>query len=150
MTPYRRQEIEELIDSIVDPAMKEHWSKQLAMSVDMDLSGLSHIQKPFDDEQSGGKDESEPSRRTYVFQWFQQDDATEAYESLVVHTAGSGRALALFEQNAAAGTLAQVSPRCEVLALDADDCRTCFGAGKLSIRGKQRTPCEACNGSGKR
>lgn len=135
---------------IADPDRRKHYREQLALAAELDADGLLDGCKPLDDVARGVGDPA-PSRRTYVFQWFARDE-TAACESLVVHTAGSARALALFEQNAACGALVhseEVSPRCEVLALDADDCRTCFGAGKLSMRGKQREACKTCGGTGK-
>lgn len=147
-TKEERKRLEALIDAIADPATKEHYQKQLAMADDIEADGLLEGLLPL---QSDGAGEPERRARTYVFQWFRKGE-TEAMDSLVVHTAGSARALTLFEQNAAAGALMHdihVSPRCEVLALDADDCRVCFGAGKLTLKGKKRSTCEACVGTGK-
>ena len=38
-----------------------------------------------------------------------------------------------------------------ILSLDADDCRKCFGAGKVTPAGKQKVvECDNCKGTGKR
>ncbi len=150
MTPEQRKELETLIDAIAEPETKEHYREQLVMAEDLEGDGLLTDSLPLTPVLRG---EAEPVTyaRTYVFQWFRRDEL-HAYDSLVVHTAGSERALALFEQNAACGALVHnehVSPRCEILSLDADDCRTCFGAGKITVQGKRYMPCDNCKGSGK-
>jgi hypothetical protein len=148
MTPEDRKIIESLISSVTDPAMQERYREQLAMADDLEGDGLLTGRLPVVPVLRG---DPETHSRTYVFQWFRKDES-QACDQLVVHTAGTMRALALFEQNAASGALIHdehISPRCEILSLDADDCRTCFGAGKLTRQGKQRLPCEDCNGTGK-
>lgn len=150
MTDHERRVLQDLIDAIVDPETREHYQKQLAAADDLECEGLLEGLLPLQPPLLGRQEERKLSR-TYVFQWFRKDE-TEAMDALVVHTAGTERALALFEQNAAAGALVyneHVSPRCEVLSLDADDCHVCFGAGKLTVKGKQRSTCAACAGSGK-
>lgn len=155
MHPRRRQGLEALLADIQDPATKEHYRAQFAMEDELQTDGLLDGQLPFAAGSSvtgGALRSAEPSARTYVFQWFKQGEDA-ACESLVVHTAGTAYALALFEQNAASGALVHnehVSPRCEVLVLDADDCQTCFGAGKLTPSGStQSVDCKACYGAGK-
>lgn len=151
MTSEERKRLEELIDAIADPDTKEHYRQQLAMATDVEADGLLDGMLPLQPLLQGRADEPVKHARTYVFQWFRMGE-TEAMEALVVHTAGSERALALFEQNAAAGALVHdvhVSPRCEVLALDADDCHVCFGAGKVTLKGTKRSTCAACEGTGK-
>jgi hypothetical protein len=152
MTPQQRKELEDLINKIADPEEREHYLQQLAMSDELDQEGILPDRLPL---HRPGLESDEPQTRsrTYVFQWFREGERV-ACESLVVHTAGTDRALALFEQNAASGTLVHsetVTPHCEILSLDADDCRTCFGAGKVTVRGKQKVvACERCDGTGKR
>lgn len=152
MTPEQRKELEDLINKIADPEEREHYRQQLTMSDDLEGDALLLDRLPLHYPELEGS-EPEPRSRTYVFQWFRQDERVPC-ESLVVHTAGTERALALFEQNAASGALVHnehVTPRCEILSLDADDCRTCFGAGKVTVQGKQAlVACERCAGTGKR
>lgn len=152
MTPGERKQLEALIDAIVDPKAKEHYQKQLAAADDLERDGLLDDRLPLVPILRGRDDEPVAHARTYVFQWFREGESGPC-EQLVVHTAGSTQALALFEQNAASGTLVHaetVTPRCEILSLDAGDCRVCFGAGKVTPKGKQRSStCEACAGSGK-
>lgn len=150
MSPEERRRLQELIDAIADPDAKEHYRQQLAMADDVEADGLLQGLLPLQP-LLGAPDEPVKHSRTYVFQWFRQGESGPC-EQLVVHTAGTAEALALFEQNAASGTLVHaetVTPRCEILSLDADDCRACFGAGKVSLKGKQRSTCEACAGQGK-
>ena len=154
-----RRQLRALIDAIVDPETKEHYRSQLSAAERLEDDGLLDDRLPMEPVLRG-KEEPHVLTRTYVFQWFRGSEGAtlgpggEALcEQLVVHTAGTEKALALFEQNAASGTLVhtdQLSPRCEILSLDADDCRTCFGAGKLTKQGKQREPCDVCGGSGKK
>lgn len=152
MTDAERKRLEELIDAIADPDMKDHYRQQLAMADDLEGDGLLDGRLPLTP-LLVGRDDDEPKRqRTYVFQWFREGESGPC-EQLVVHTAGTEHALALFEQNAASGTLVHaetITPRCEILSLDKDDCSVCFGAGKVTLKGKQRsTTCEACAGQGK-
>ena len=151
MQDHERKRLEELIEAIADPDTKEHYRQQLAMADDVEVDGLLQGLLPLQPLLGGAPDEPEKHSRTYVFQWF-RDGESGPCEQLVVHTAGTDRALALFEQNAASGLLVHaetVTPRCEILSLDADDCRVCFGAGKVTLKGKQRSTCEACAGQGK-
>jgi len=151
MTPTERRRLEELIDAIADPATKDHYRQQLAMADDVEGDGLLAGKLPLQPLLGGAPDEPVRHSRTYVFQWFREAESGPC-EQLVVHTAGTAQALALFEQNAASGTLVHaetVTPRCEILSLDANDCRVCFGAGKVTLKGKQRSTCEACAGQGK-
>lgn len=151
MTDAERKRLEELIDAIADPAERDHYRQQLAMADDVEGDGLLDGRLPLGPALVG-RDEEPTRQRTYVFQWFREGESGPC-EQLVVHTAGTERALALFEQNAASGTLVHaetITPRCEILSLDKDDCRVCFGAGKVTAKGKQRsTTCEACAGQGK-
>ena len=150
MTPADRRQVEDLIDAIADPDMKDHYRQQLAMADELEADGLLDGQLPLIPLLAGRDDDEPGLQRTYVFQWFREGESGPC-EQLVVHTAGTARALALFEQNAASGTLVHaetVTPRCEILSLDANDCRVCFGAGKVTLKGKERSTCEACAGSG--
>lgn len=151
MSPEERKQLEALIDAIADPDAKDHYRQQLAMADDVEADGLLDGLLPLKPLLVGREDEEPTRQRTYVFQWFREGESGPC-DQLVVHTAGTDRALALFEQNAASGTLVHaetVTPRCEILSLDADDCRVCFGAGKVTLKGKERATCEACAGQGK-
>lgn len=169
MDERERKELEGLIDAIHDPATKERYGKQLRQQTDLEGDGLLDERLPLEVGLQGETagvpasvaqtfvDPPLPGAgaptlaRTYVFQWFREGQQSPC-EQLVVHTAGTEKALALFEQNAASGTLVHaetITPRCEILSLDADDCRVCFGAGKVTVQGKQRSTCKECAGSGK-
>lgn len=146
-----RAQLEALINTFTDPDVREHYRQQLQLQAELELDGLLDDRLPMNPVLRG-RNEPEALSRTYVFRWFREAQDAPC-EQLVVHTAGTEKALALFEQNAASGTLVHaetVTPRCEILSLDADDCRVCFGAGKLTKQGKQRSPCKECGGSGKK
>ncbi len=154
MSMNRSDDRKVVLDAIQDPIAKERYRAQFDMEDELEAEGLLDGRLPSSEAAAPvfGPRSAEPSTRTYVFQWFKQGEDA-ACESLVVHTAGTAYALALFEQNAASGALVHnehVSPRCEVLVLDADDCQTCFGAGKLTPSGStQSADCKACAGAGK-